>query len=580
MIFRFTFLKAFLLFMIVALAATFASSPSDTVWTKTYGGTNIDIVYGITQTTDGGYAMTGYTRSFGAQAGHNIWLFKTDANGNLLWNVGFGGSGDDEAYSIQQTTDGGYIVTGFTKSFGAGGNDLIVVKFDSAGTEEWLKTWGGTSDEEGYWILQTPDHGYIVAGATSSFGNLGSRDAWVIKMDSVGTEQWKKVYGGYGSDGARSIQPTSDGGYIISGWTFSNGASSVGSCWLLKITSDGTEQWDHFFGGSDADRGYFAEQTTDGGYIVTGYSGSYGAGLYDMLLIKTDASGTAQWKKYFGGTGRDYGSEVHQTPDGGYIVGGYTLSFGAGSEDFWLVKTDSVGTKLWDKTYGGTSTDVCNTLKITPDGGFIAAGYTLSYGAGVHDGWVIKTEATLPVELVSFTGSYFNCAVNLSWTTATESNNKGFDIQRIKSNGNWETIGYIQGQGTSTIKNEYSFSDKNVSEGTYKYRLKQTDFDGSNVYSKEIEVNTKVPESFSVAQNYPNPFNPSTTIEYSIAKISQVSIKIYDVLGKELQTLVKASQEAGTYKVTWNANNYGNGIYFYKVEAGNLSKTGKMILMK
>jgi PKD repeat protein len=379
----------------------------DEQWTKTFGGTNIDVGYDVQQTDDGGYIISGYTRSYGA-SGHNIWLIKTDSSGNELWNKTFGGSSDDEGESVQQTADGGYIITGWTKSYGAGLKDLWLIKTDSSGNEQWNKLFGGSSDDGGTSVRQTSDGGYIISGYTSSYG-AGSVDAWLIKTDSSGNQQWSTPLGGMSSDGAWCVQITTDGGFVLTGWTYSYGPGAVGNVWLVKTDSLGNQEWNKAFGGADVDRGYYVQQTTDEGYIITGYTASSGAGLDDMMLIKTDSSGTEQWTKTFGGTGRDYGNQVEQTFSGGYIIAGYTLSYGAGSEDVWLVKTDSSGNKVWDDTFGGTYSDVGYSVQQTTDGGYIVTGHTLSYGAGVHDVWLIKTvsdEIPLPLE-VDAGGPYY-----------------------------------------------------------------------------------------------------------------------------------------------------------------------------
>lgn len=367
------------------------AQPPDTLWTKTLGGSNIDVAHDIQLTRDGGYIIVGYTRSFG-NSGRDIWLVKTDGNGNLQWHRSYGGSSDEEGYSIQQTTDGGYIVTGYTKSFGSGMTDVYIIKTDSLGIYQWDYIYGGSSDDEGYCVLQTSDGGYIIAGATSSYG-AGSRDVWVIKTNSIGYDLWKKTYGGMSSDGAWSISKTNDGGYILTGWTLSYGPAPTynGNVYLVKIDSVGNLQWQNWFGGSGVDRGMSVQQTSDGGYIIGGYTDSFGAGLYDAYLIKANSSGNQEWTKTFGGTGRDYCNSVQQTSDGGYILAGYTLSFGSGSEDFYIIKTDINGNEEWYKTYGGTYSDVANKVRLTEDGGLIIAGYTLSFGSGLHDVWLIKT---------------------------------------------------------------------------------------------------------------------------------------------------------------------------------------------
>lgn len=367
------------------------NTPQDYEWAVTFGGSNIDVGYDVKQTNDEGYIITGYTRSYGT-SGHNIWLIKTDSSGNELWNNTFGGTSDDEAESVQQTSDGGYIIAGWTKSYGAGLKDLWLIKTNSEGGEQWNKLFGGTNDDGATCVEQTTDGGYIISGYTSSYG-AGSVDTWLIKTDNLGNQQWNKPLGGGSSDGAWCVEQTTDGGYILTGWTYSYGPGYIGNVWLVKTDAQGNIQWNKAFGGSDVDRGYYVQQTTDGGYIITGYTDSFGSGLDDMLLIKTDSSGNEQWNKTFGGTGRDYGNQVQQTFSGGYIIAGYTLSYGAGSEDVWLVKTDSSGNKVWDETYGGTYSDEGYSVQQTTEGGYIVTGFTLSYGAGVHDVWLIKIES-------------------------------------------------------------------------------------------------------------------------------------------------------------------------------------------
>ena len=562
---------------------SFPQSP-DTLWTRTFGGSNIDVGYSVQQTADSGYIITGYTRSYGTMSGRNVWLIKTDREGNELWNRTFGGNDDEEGYSVQQTNDGGYIIAGYTKSFGSGGTDVLLIKTDNSGNLIWMNTYGGSSDDEGYSVQQISDGNYIVGGATSSFG-AGSRDVWLIKINQTGNVIWQKTLGGSSSDGARSVHQTSDGGYIMTGWTYSYGPGAVGNVWLVKTDSLGNELWNNFFGGSDVDRGYWVEQTSDGGFILTGYTESSGSGLDDMLLIKTDSLGTAEWTKTFGGSGRDYGNSVQQTSDGGYIVVGYTLSFGAGGDDVYLVKTDTDGNEEWSSTFGGTYSDVGYCVRQTNDDGYIITGHTLSYGAGLHDIWLIKLNNTIPVELVSFTGKIVGNNVILSWVTGSEKNNLGFEIQKavdltLSDSKNWMRVGFIQGKGTSTTINQYSYTDTDVETDKSLYRLKQIDFNGTSNFSNEIEINFSSSVNYSLSQNYPNPFNPTTIIKYSILHSARVQIKIFDLLGNEVAAPVNEVKSAGTYDVDFNAGNLPGGVYFYQLNAGKYSETKKMLLLK
>ena len=369
-------------------------------WAVTFGGGGIDVGHYVQQTTDGGYVITGYTSSYGSTTGRNVWLIRTDSSGNEQWNRTFGGANDDEGWCVQQTTDGGYIITGYTKSYGAGKEDFWLLKTDSGGNLQWTKTFGGEEIDFGRSVRQTADGGYIIAGYTHSYG---AGYAWLIKTDASGNTIWTKLLGGTKSDAAYCVQKTSDGGYILGGATLSYGPSSVPNAWLVKTDSMGDQQWYNVFGGTDVDQGHCVAQTADGGYILAGETRSFGAGLYDMLLVKTDSSGNEQWIKTFGGTGRDYCYSVQQTFTGGYILAGYTLSYGAGGDDVWVVKTDSMGNEVWNETYGGTSSDVGYSVKQTTDGGYIVVGYTFSYGAGLCDVWLIKLESDetppLPLEV-------------------------------------------------------------------------------------------------------------------------------------------------------------------------------------
>jgi hypothetical protein len=467
--------------------------------------------------------------------------------------------------------------------------DVFLIKADPSGNQVWSKTFGGVQDDEGYSVLETNDGDYLVGGVTSSSG-AGSRDMWMIKTDPSGNLIWQKTHGGMSSDGAWYVAQTTDGGFILTGWTLSYGPGALGNAWLVKTDSLGNQQWNKFFGGDDVDRGYAVQQTTDGGYILTGYTDSFGAGLYDMLLIKTDSLGNAVWTKTFGGTGRDYGNSVQQTSDGGFIVLGYTLSFGAGGDDFYLVKTDANGNEEWFKTYGGSASDVGFFVRQTNDGGLIMTGHTLSFGSGIHDVWLIKTENIIPVEMLSFTSEVTGNDVKLFWSTATETNNSGFEIQKQVANrqsavSKWEAIGFVPGFGTTTEVQNYSFVDEKLQSGNYQYRLKQVDFDGSFTYSDIIEVEVLSPNVFSLEQNYPNPYNPSTTIRYEIPEQSFVTIKVYDVLGNEIATLVNEEKPAGSYEVEFNifsdeGQNLVSGVYFYKLQVGNFIQTKKMVLTK
>jgi len=305
------------------------------------------------------------------------------------WTKTFGGGNDDLGYSVQQTSDGGYIITGVTHSFGSGNGDVYLIKTDGSGNLLWYNTFGGTDVDVGYSVQQTSDGGYIIAGLTRSFG-AGYYDVYLVKTDSSGNLLWENTFGGGAWDEARSVQQTLDGGYIIAGFTYSAGLN--GDVYLIKTDNSGNLLWYNTFGEIDYEWGFSVQQTSDGGYIVAGYTDSYGPGPRAVYLVKTDNSGNLLWYNTFGGSNEDIGFSVRETSDGGYIIAGLTRSFGAGSDDVYLIKTDNSGNLLWQNTFGGTSLDEARSVQQTLDGGYIIAGGTYSFGAGYEDVYLIRLE--------------------------------------------------------------------------------------------------------------------------------------------------------------------------------------------
>ena len=363
---------------IIVLFSTFimfSFAPLHAQWARIYGGSDYDIVLSILQTSDGGYIAAGFTESFGSGE-YDAWILKLSSNGDAEWQRTYGGNGYDRFNCIQQTSDGGYVVAGYTDSFGTGG--IWILKLSSTGDINWQYVYAASHTADS--IQQTSDGGYIVAGGTHVFGLL--KQIWILKLNPTGGIEWQRTYGGDGDEYTYSIQQTSDGGYVVAGGTTSSGAGEF-DAWIFKIDSIGDLEWSRTYGGSGGD--FYStphsnfpispsfQQTNDGGYIAAGYTDSFGAGGVDAWILKLDWRGVIEWQKTYGGSGNDLAYSIHQTNDGGYVVAGETDSFGPGG--IWIFKLSSNGDIEWQKTYGG---DNAQSVQETNDGGYIVAGEGVS----------------------------------------------------------------------------------------------------------------------------------------------------------------------------------------------------------
>jgi hypothetical protein len=352
--------------------------PGGEGWVKTFGGLGNDWGRSIQHTSDGGYIITGWTSSFGAGS-TDVWLIKTNSNGDEEWTRTFGGINYDEGWSVQQTSDSGYIITGETKLLG-GKTDVLLIKTDSNGNEIWNKTFGGEDWNSGRSVKQISDGGYIITGSTGPEYPT-KLDVLLIKTDSNGNVKWSRTFGGSSPDRGYSVLQTSDGGFIITG---------TGEFWLIKTDSDGNKEWSRPSGGYLTKGGCSIQQTNDGGYIVAG-----GSEARYCWLIKTDSNGNEKWSRTFGGTNIYGGSSVQQTSDGGYIITGSTRSGPHHTpHDIYILKTDANGNKVWDKLYGRKNMDDRGaSVQQTTDGGYIITGCTESFGAREYDVLLMKTDS-------------------------------------------------------------------------------------------------------------------------------------------------------------------------------------------
>jgi len=351
-----------------------ATSETCESWENSFGESgreNTEQGVCVCQTQDGGYILLSSTV-------RDLWLVKTNPRGYRVWDRTFGGSKyHQHAQTVHQTRDGGYILLGNTSSYGAGAYDAWVIKTDANGYKQWDRTFGGSEHDWGSAIQQTKDGGYILVGLTRSCG-AGESDAWMIKTDAQGNRQWERIFGGSEPDSARSVHQTLDGGFIllgVLGRTFSHSYGYAdGVAWLIKTDAQGNKTWERTFSKGDNDEGQFVQETEDGGYILLCSTKTNRA--RDYWLIKTDSWGHQQWERTFGGNEDDSPRSAQQLHDGGYVLLGSTESFGAGGQDAWLIKTDALGHKQWDRTFGGNTDDWGESVQETEDGGLIFAGTT------------------------------------------------------------------------------------------------------------------------------------------------------------------------------------------------------------
>lgn len=444
--------KVFLLFIfnVMLCCVCFSQSALGIEWQNTIGGSATDYLYSIQQTVDGGYILGGWSASdssgdkmennLGTIGSNDYWIVKTDSTGNIQWQNTIGGDYYDYLQSVQQTIDGGYILGGWSYSNISGDKtenssywDYWIVKTDAFGDIQWQNTIGGSNDDRFHTLHETTDGGYILGGYSYSNisgdkteNSLGLNDYWIVKTDSTGNIQWQNTIGGDREDITQSIQQTNDGGYILGGTSGSKISgdkteNNIGSYdyWIVKTDSIGNIQWQNTIGGSNYDALSEIQQTADGGYILGGYSFSNISGdktqnnwdstlnTCDYWIVKTDSVCNIIWQKTIGGNGYDRLCSIQQTADGGYILGGYSNSNISGDKtenscnntaDYWIVKIDAVGNIEWQNTIGASSINYFSCVRQTNDWGYILAGYSNSNiscdktedSLGGYDYWLIK----------------------------------------------------------------------------------------------------------------------------------------------------------------------------------------------
>lgn len=369
------------------LIAPIAAQPS---FTRTFGGEQDEHAMAVIQTRDGEYVLAGFTHSYGAGKS-DIWVMKLDIQGQEKWRRFFGKSDFDWANSLIETREGNYVLAGYTRDEHSGANNAWILQIDPDGTLMWDRTYGGNQADEAKSIIQTKDGGFAVAGFSNSFGK-GNSDVWLLRVDGKGSEMWKKVYGGSGTDRGHSLVETFDGGYMIAGFTTSLGKGKADMI-VIRTDAAGKSLWRRNYGGEGNDVAEVVRETPDGEYLLAGWTASEGQGSLDAKLMRISATGDVVWERTYGDSDKDAIYDLAISRDGGMIMTGQTSSFGAKASALWILKVDVDGKVEWQKRSNGDKDDYGHAVAQTREGGYIVAGASKSYSRGGSDMWIMKTNS-------------------------------------------------------------------------------------------------------------------------------------------------------------------------------------------
>ena len=368
---------------------------------RTYGEPGWDCGRSVSHTPDGGFILTGWEES-GNPGSHDILVMMVSPEGEPLWAKSFGGPGDDRGFAVSPTADNGFVVAGWTSSFGAGSRDFIVLKLSSDGSLAWARTFGGPGDDRPYSLTVTGDGEILIAGLTGSFGSGG--DFLIIKIEQNGNPIWAYSFGGTGYDHPHSVALTADGGCVVAGGTNSFGAGG-NDVLVLRILPDGSVGWARTFGGPVYDWCNALEVADDGTILLAGFSYSFGSGADDFFVLALSSDGSLVWSVAIGGADHDEAWSITRTEDGGLLAAGISFSFGSGGMDALLVKLDQLGSLSWARTFGGRSDDQLYSVKQVPGSGHILTGYTKSYGLSDNDLFLLRIDGA---------GEHQNCLLPCS----------------------------------------------------------------------------------------------------------------------------------------------------------------------
>jgi hypothetical protein len=447
---------------------------------------------------------------------------------------------------------------------------------------EWSRTYGGVDSDLANSVCATSDGGYVFAGYTKSF-TADSNDAYLVKIDSLGNHYWSRLYGGTDYDDAQSVQQTSDGGYILSGRTKSFGAGS-NDMYIIKTNDLGDTMWTRTYGGPYSDVSYSVQHTTDEGYILAGRTIRNAGSLSEMYLVKIDSIGDTLWTRSYSGTDNLAAYAVQQTSDGGYImVGGNPFSGGI-EYDIYVVRTNNLGDTLWTRTFGGAGNDYALSVQQTLDGGYILAGWTELSSPNYIDVYIVKIDSLGEIMWTRTYGGYIIAGVTGSFGA------ENGDMYLVKINTQGDTIWTLVygGPDYEVVTSMDLTNDGGYIIAGYTYEswvdpadcwLVKTGPDTSSTHAPSIQW-VSHPKQFTLHPAYPNPFNPTTTISFDLPVQSHVNLNIYNILGQRIGVLMDRTMPQGIHRVRWDGSDCPSGIYFVRMEAHVYRQVQKIVLLK
>ena len=560
------------------------------MWSARYNGpgNNEDQAKSIVIDASGNVYVTG--ASTGSGTSQDYATIKYNSSGVQLWVARYNGPGNNTDGASEIVIDGSnnIYVTGGSQGSGTS-SDYATIKYNSAGVQQWVARYHGPDDFDQAVSLAVDASGNVYVTGISDGGSPTFNDYATIKYNSAGVQQWVRRYNGTGStgDGAYSIAVDASGNIYVTG--SSSGSGTASDYATVKYNSSGTQQWvARYNGPGNSNDQAFKVVLVGTSIYVTGASAGTLNG--DFATIKYNSSGVQQWAARYNGPPGNLGDGANDmTVDGSgniYVTGYSTGS--STSNDYATIKYNPSGVQQWVLKYNGSgnSTDEANAIAVDGSGNIYVTGNSIASNPASDYATIKYHEEALPVEIAYFNSSVNRNVVSLSWGTVWELNNSGFRVERKSENeSNWKEAGFVQGNGSVNEEKHYSFQDNNLIKGKYHYRLKQIDYNGNYEYHLlPNEVTIGAPGVFEISQNYPNPSNPKSKIDFLLPFDAQVTLKVYDITGKEAAVLVNNFLEADYHSAEFDGSNLASGVYFYRITAEgigqNFSKTLKMILVK